>query len=121
MSKLLFSSVDKQFQIDSIKMLLLVLLSSLSFCLAEETTALAGPSPNIEDNLFVGKIRSFIKELKEYRTSNKELLKEMSNTRKNIEEGVQKVMSIVTNNLENIVELSDQMCNRKVNLVSMAA
>ena len=90
MSKLRYTSVDKQFQIDSIKMLLLLFLSSLSFCLAQETTALAGPlirdspSRNIEDNLFVGKIRSFIKELNECRTNNKELIMEMSNNRKHI-------------------------------------
>ena len=65
-------------------MLLPLFLSSLSFCLARETTALAGPlirdSPSLklEEHLIVGKILSFIKELKECRESNKKLIMEMS-------------------------------------------
>ena len=117
-------------------MLLLLFLSSLYLCLAEETTALDGPlirdspSSNLEDNLFVGKIRSFIKELKECRASNKELIMEMLNIRgdiedikehikrnnekisevkRDLEDDVRKVNSTVTNNVENIVELSEHM------------
>ena len=111
-------------------MLLLLLLSALSFCLAQETTALARPllrdslSPNIEDNLFVGKIRYFIKELMECRASNQELIMGIKDVKEFIKKNEEKISEAqreleydvryvnyeaINNAVDDIVELREQM------------
>ena len=73
--------------IDATKMLIrhLFLFSSLSFCLAQEGEK-ERSLPDLDDNTFVGKIQSFMKELKECQAINKELVKEFSNIRADIED-----------------------------------
>ena len=83
-----------------------LLVSSLFCCLAQEgettlpqetTTAQAERRlPDLDDSTFVGKIRSFIRELGECQASNKELVEEISNIRENIEKRFTEVQSSVT-------------------------
>ncbi len=83
-----------------------LLVSSLFCCLAQEgettlpqetTTAQAERRlPDLDDSTFVGKIRSFMRDLKECRASNKELVEEISNIRGNIEKRFSEIQSQVT-------------------------